>query len=327
MLLLSSEVSSEVSPEATAADFAACQAILRRGSKSFAAASLLLPRRVRVPAAALYGFCRMADDAIDLAREPGAVAELRRRVALAYAGSPCDHPVDRAFSAVALEHELPRELVEALLEGFAWDAEGRRYASLAELNAYAARVAGTVGAMMTVLMGARGPEALARACDLGVAMQLTNIARDVGEDARNGRVYLPIHWLEEAGVDVLALVARPAHSSALAAVIERLLGYADTVYVRAGRGIPLLPRDCRAAIRAARLIYAEIGRVVARRGFDAVSGRAVVSGRRKLWLVLCALFAGSGESPARAGLPALPEAQFLVEAAALPAPLGPRGRR
>ncbi len=318
--------SSEVSHGATAADFAACRALLRQGSKSFAAASLLLPRRVRAPAAALYGFCRMADDAIDLTHEPGAVAELRRRLALAYAGAPHDHPVDRAFAAVALEHEIPRELCEALLEGFAWDAEGRRYASLAELTAYAARVAGTVGAMMTVLMGARSSEALARACDLGVAMQLTNIARDVGEDARNGRIYLPLHWLEEAGVDALALVARPACSRGLAAVIERLLSCADTLYLRAERGIPLLPRDCRPAIRAAGLIYAEIGHVVARRGFDAVSGRAVVSGRRKLWLVLSALFARPGESTALGPAPALPETQFLVECAALPAgTLGARG--
>ncbi len=304
---------------ATPADMAACNALLRRGSKSFAAASLLLPRRVRGPAAALYGFCRMADDAIDLAHDPGAVADLRRRLALAYAGTPHDHPVDRAFSAVALQHELPRELVDALIEGFAWDAEGRRYATLGELTAYAARVAGTVGAMMTVLMGPRGQEPLARACDLGVAMQLTNIARDVGEDARNGRVYLPLHWLEEAGVDPLALIARPAHSMGLASVVARLLSYADTLYVRADRGIPLLPPDCRAAIRAARLIYAEIGTVVARRGFDSVSGRAVVSGRRKLWLVLCALFAGPRGHRSPSVAPALPETQFLVEAAALPA--------
>jgi phytoene synthase len=302
------------SSEATPADLAACKAMLRAGSKSFAAASLLLPRRVRDPAAALYAFCRMADDAVDLSRDPGAVGALQRRVALAYAGTPEDSPVDRAFAAMAREHDLPRALIEAHLEGFAWDAEGRRYESISALYAYAARVAGAVGAMMTVLMGPRAPEALARACDLGVAMQLTNIARDVGEDARNGRVYLPLDWLAEAGVDVDALVTRPRPSAGLAVVVERLLRHADTLYTRGALGVPMLPRDCRAAIRAAGLIYADIGREIAGRGHDVVTRRAVVSGPRKLWLVLRALLGGDLPSPGGNQAPALRETQFLVDA-------------
>lgn len=299
-----------------AADLAACRELLRRGSKSFAAASLLLPRRVRAPAAALYGFCRVADDAVDLGEDPHAVFHLRHRLARAYEGAPFDSPVDRAFARVAREHDVPRELMEALLEGFAWDAEGRRYATLSELTAYAARVAGSVGAMMTVLMGARAPEALARACDLGVAMQLTNIARDVGEDARHGRVYLPLGWLDEAGVDLHAFMMDPRPSPALAAVIERLLRHAEDLYARAELGIPMLPRDCRAAIRAASLIYADIGRRVAGHGFDSITRRAFVPSGRKLWLVARALlgWGANGRGAGRAGLPALPETQFLIDA-------------
>jgi phytoene synthase len=302
-------------PEASAADLAACRDLLRRKSRSFAAASLLLPRRVRDPSAAIYGFCRQADDVVDLGGGSDAVAGLRRRLARAYAGSPVDAPVDRAFAQTVREHEIPRALVEALVDGFAWDAEGRRYQTLSDLTAYAVRVAGTVGAMMTVLMGTRAPEALARAVDLGVAMQLTNIARDVGEDARAGRLYLPLAWLDEAGVDARSFVADPRPSPGLAAVVERLLRHAGTSYVRADPGIALLPADCRAAIRAARLIYADIGREVARRGFDAVSGRAVVSGRRKLWLVARALVATDrgGEGPRE---PALAEAEVVIDAVA-----------
>ena len=96
---------------------------------------------------------------------------------------------------------IPRALPEALLEGFAWDAAGRRYETLDEVEHYAARVAGCVGAMMTLVMGRRDPAILARACDLGVAMQLTNICRDVGEDARAGRLYLPLAWLRDNGID------------------------------------------------------------------------------------------------------------------------------
>lgn len=311
-----------LSVDATEADFAACRALLRQGSKSFSAAALLLPARVRGPAAAVYAFCRVADDAVDELGEQGspvaaaaAVTVLRRRLARACAGTPEDGPVDRALAQVVAEHALPRAFLDALLEGFAWDAEGRRYETLADLNAYAARVAGTVGATMTALMGARQPEALARACDLGVAMQLTNVARDVGEDARRGRIYLPIAWMREAGIEPDAWLARPTFDGRLRGVIERLLAAADALYVRSGSGIPMLPRDCRAAIHAARLIYADIGRAIARRGFDSVSGRAVVSTGRKLWLVLRALLAASpGDARDRAA-PPLDETRFLVEAA------------
>jgi phytoene synthase len=299
------------------ADFAACRAMLRKGSKSFAAASLLLPARVRRPAAALYAFCRMADDAIDEADDPGAVAALRRRLDLAYEGAPFDSPVDRAFARVAAEQEMPRELMDALIEGFAWDAEGRRYATIGELCGYGARVAATVGAMMTVLMGPRDADTLARACDLGGARHLTNIARDVGEDARNGRLYLPSAWLEDARVDAQAFLRKPVFDERIGSVIERLLRYAGGLYTRSDVGIAMLPPDCRAAIRAAHLIYADIGREIARAGFDSVSRRAVVSTRRKLWLVLRSLFERAQERAIEGrSVPPLPETRFLVTAVA-----------
>ncbi|WP_437636356.1 phytoene/squalene synthase family protein [Sorangium sp. So ce854] len=313
------------SSEASAADFAACKALLRKGSKSFAAAALLLPARVREPASAFYAFCRVADDAVDELGEhappaaaAAAVAALRERLARAAAGAPDDSPVDRALAHVMAKHALPRAFIEALLEGFAWDAEGRRYETLPELNAYAARVAGAVGATMSALMGARGPDALARACDLGVAMQLTNIARDVGEDARRGRVYLPLAWMREAGIDPDLWLARPAFDERLGRIVARLLDEAEVLYRRAGAGIPMLPRDCRAAIQAARLIYADIGREIARGGFDSVSARAVVSPGRKVWLVLRALLgrpAAPDEERAHGAAPPLDEVRFLLEAA------------
>ncbi|WP_235879865.1 phytoene/squalene synthase family protein [Polyangium aurulentum] len=308
---------------ASAEDHAACLALLRNGSKSFFAASLLLPRRVREPMVPIYAFCRMADDAVDNASDPGAIDALRARLAAAFEGRPHDSPVDRAFSDVARAQDLPRGVVEALIEGFAWDAEGRRYETLSELHGYAARVASTVGVLMSVLMGVRDRDALARACDLGVAMQLTNIARDVGEDARNGRIYLPIDWLAEAGIDPTALVARPRFTEALGGVIERLLRHASTLYARADAGITMLPEDCRASIRAASLIYADIGRVVERAGFDSVSRRAVVPLRRKLWLLVRALVSPTPPAPAlpaprskgASSPPPLEEVRFLVDAA------------
>lgn len=302
-------------------DIARCREILREGSKSFHAASLLLPARVRAPASVVYAFCRVSDDAVDLVsprQAPEALDRLRQRLDRAYRGAPHDHPVDRAFAAVVAIHDIPRAVPEALLEGFAWDVEGRAYDDLSGVLAYAARVASAVGVMMTVLMGRREPGVLARACDLGAAMQLTNIARDVGEDARNGRVYLPGAWLREAGVDVATWRAKPTFTPAIGAVTERLLKEADGLYARADLGVPMLPRDCRPAIRAARLLYADIGRVVRARGGNSVDSRAVVSKGRKLALVLRAWGArfSAGREPQAGDAPALPEVQFLLDAVA-----------
>jgi phytoene synthase len=301
-------------------DLAACRARLREGSKSFAAAARLLPRAVRCDATALYAFCRDADDAVDLSGgEPAAVDRLRGRLDRIYAGAPDAHPVDRALAQVVVRHALPRTLLDALLEGFAWDAEGRRYPTLESLEAYAARVAGTVGAMMSVLMGVRSAEAIARACDLGVAMQLTNIARDVGEDARNGRVYLPLEWLAAAGIDADDFLARPTCDERLRGVVDALLRAADRLYARVDAGVAQLPAACRPGIQAARLIYADIGRQVRRNGCDSVAQRAVVPGSRKLALVARAY----ATAPVRArghSAPPLAAVQFLVEAVTASAP-------
>jgi 15-cis-phytoene synthase len=298
------------------ADLAACRALLRHGSRSFYAASLLLPRHVREPATALYAFCRVADDAVDQTHTPAiALAALRERLDAIYAGTPRQDPVDRALAAVVRDFAMPRTLLDALLDGFAWDAENRRYANISALRAYAARVAGTVGVMMTVLMGGRHAATLARACDLGVAMQLTNIARDVGEDARNGRLYLPLDWMHEAGLDPEAFLRDPVFDARVARVVRRLLDHAAGLYDRSRDGVAALPADCRPAIHAARLVYSEIGTIIAVNGYDSVSRRAYVSGRRKLGLLAEAMLAaraGNSGQPHRV----LDEVLYLVEAVA-----------
>ena len=295
-------------------DLSVCRALIKDGSKSFYTASLLLPERVRAPAYAIYAFCRVSDDAVD---DPGAksdaVTALRARLNNAYAGTPRDDAVDRAFAGVVRRYAIPRSLLEALLEGLEWDMRGRRDRTLSELYDYAARVAGAVGAMMSTLMGARSPDTLARACDLGVAMQLTNIARDVGEDARNGRIYLPLDWLAEAGVDPEAWLADPELTPDIQRLTARLLDDADRLYDRSVSGIARLPSACRPAIHAARLIYREIGRVVERNGYDSMSTRAVVSTSRKGQLVAAALGAMFVPSGLHAD-PPLDETAFLVDA-------------
>ncbi len=304
-----------------ASDMDHCREAIRHGSLSFHAASKLLPSKMRDPALALYAFCRVADDAVDLVDEKAAaVLSLRDRLDDCYRGTPRNDPTDRAFARMIEAHNMPRELPEALLEGFAWDAMEYRYETLSDVRAYSARVAAAVGAMMTVLMGVRDADALARACDLGVAMQLTNISRDVGEDAREGRLYLPLEMMREAGLDPDAFLADPKPSPELTRVIRALLAEAQRLYTRAEAGIGALPFSARTGIFAARYIYAAIGNDLRRHNFDNINHRSHTSKTEKLWLIGVSGLASvtSTVMPRSAVIMArpLPETAFLVEAAA-----------
>ena len=303
------------------ADMHHCREAIRTGSLSFHAASRLLPARVRDPALALYAFCRLADDAVDDSDDKApAVLALRDRLDLVYAGRPRNAPADRAFAAVVADFDMPRALPDALLEGLAWDAMGRRYDSFADLRAYCARVASAVGAMMCVLMRVRDADALARACDLGLAMQLTNIARDIGEDARAGRLYLPLDWLADEGIAPDDFLRAPVSDARLQRLTRRLLSEADALYLRSEAGVAALPIACRPGIYAARHVYAGIGGAVAALGYDSINARARTTGRQKLfWLGLAvARTAISVAVPKAAVLHAPPVAEvaFLVDAAA-----------
>lgn len=272
-----------------------CVELMRHGSKSFFAASRLLPARYRDAAVSLYAFCRVADDEVDgSGASPDTLAALHRRLDAVYAGTPHAIAADQAFARVVHRYRLPRRIPLALLEGFQWDAQGRRYRTFEELLDYCA---------------------LARACELGVAMQLTNIARDVGEDARMGRIYLPLEWLREEGLDPDVWLLDPRFSAAIGRLVERLLNEADALYRRAEEGLWNLPRGCRPAILAARLIYSDIGVEIRRARLDSINRRAVVSGRRKLVRVAqslpCAL---SAPRRPRGHVP-LDAIRFLVEAA------------
>lgn len=293
-------------------DLRACRELLRKGSKSFFVASLVLPARVREPATVFYAFCREFDDAVDGGEIVDALSVLRARVERLYRGPIPTSPIDRAMASVVASYELPRVVFDGLVEGFEWDLAGRRYATIEQLIDYCVRVAGTVGVCMSLLMGRRAPHVLSRAADLGIAMQLTNIARDVGEDARNGRLYLPIEWLEAEGVDPEALVTRPRFDARLGRVVERLLATADGFYLQADTGIRALPLDCRPAIRTARRVYSSIGTHVRRNGGDSVSTRAFVPTFEKLAIVAQALSAtpSEGQNPfARCH----PGVRFLIE--------------
>ncbi len=280
--------------------WAECRRVIAEHSRSFDLASRLFPRERRDEVAALYGWCRHCDDAIDLVpveAQPTALEGLRRSLGDVYSGVPQADPVLHCFQEVVRRRSIPIEYPRELIEGMAMDVEGRRYADLDSLLLYCWRVAGTVGLMMCHVMGVTHPQAGIPAAPLGIARQLTNITRDVVEDWERGRVYVPASMLDERlavwtgerldqeSREPLPEWARPA----LADSARALLSLADRYYASADAGLAHLEPRSALAVRAARLIYADIGRSIARRDYDVMRGRAVVSGRRKAWLVLRAL--------------------------------------
>lgn len=300
---------------ANRSDRSLCRRLIQTGSRSFFTASLLLPPSVREAAYALYAFCRLSDDMVDVdGGSHASIDQLRERLDRAYAGRPANSAVDRAFADVISGYCLPRALPEALIDGLAWDVAGVRCDTLADLYAYSVRVAGSVGAMMSVLMGVTDVKAVSRACDLGIAMQLTNVARDVGEDARAGRLYLPRSWLKADGLDPEDWLAHPVPLPAIRTAVVRLLETAESLYENANKGITHLPAACRPAIFAASHIYREIGMEILRHDGDSVSGRAHVSGTRKLQLMGRAMMDAAATRRQEIVMPCLAEASYLVEA-------------
>ena len=266
------------------------------GSKSFAAASKLFDPVTRERAWLLYAWCRACDDLADgqdhghgmsIVADPMArLALLTERTEQALRGEWTGDPPFDALGLVAAETGLPRGYMRDHITGFALDAADWRPQTEDDLLRYCYHVAGVVGCMMAVVMGIDpGDEAtLDRACDLGLAFQLANIARDIGEDASVGRCYLPTDWLAEKGIPPAALMAT-AHRPALTQLVARLTDGAAAYEESARFGTPALPLRSAWAVLAAAAIYGGIGREVARRGEHAWDSRVITSRRQKLgWM-------------------------------------------
>ncbi|USI74360.1 phytoene/squalene synthase family protein [Sphingomonas morindae] len=263
------------------------------GSKSFAAAARLFDPATRERAMLLYAWCRACDDLADgqalghgmtrVTDGAARVARMRALTAAALAGTGTGEPAFDALAIVAAETGLPARFAEDLLAGFALDAEGWAPADEADLYRYCYHVAGAVGCMMAVVMGVDPAETgvLDRACDLGLAFQLANVARDIGEDAEAGRCYLPADWLDEAGVARTAL-ADPTSRPALAMLARRLAERAGRYEASARVGAAALPFRSAWAVLAAAGIYGDIARAVAARGEAALTRRVTTSRTAKL---------------------------------------------
>lgn len=267
------------------------QATIERGSKSFAAAARLFDPETRRDVMLLYTWCRHCDDVTD-GQELGrgrlrtasleSLERLRADSMEALSSAPSGTLAYQALAEVAARHPISPALVEAHIRGFELDVQGWQPETLDDTLQYSYHVAGSVGIMMALIMGVRDRSTLLRACDLGVAFQLTNIARDVVEDALAGRCYLPCEWLSEAGLEVSDLTHATGRKKAFP-LICRLIETAEPYYASARIGERALPARAAWAIATARGVYRDIGLQIRRRGHRRMDERSYTSKARKTW--------------------------------------------
>lgn len=273
---------------------ARCRESIARHSKSFDLASRLLPSGARDDAAIVYAWCRRGDDSIDLcppAEQGRAIRRLRSELRSIYAGERQSDPVLAAFQECAARRQIPKEYASELIAGFEMDASGASYETTADLLLYCFRAAGTVGLMMCHVLGCTNRRALRHAAHLGMAMQLTNICRDIDEDWKRGRRYVPADLLPPSSPPRPTFGQPPPQElrPALSAAARSMLGLAEPLYRSGDRGLVYLSWRAALAVRTARLVYAAIGSRLIRVGCDVLSGRAFVPRRDKLRLAVWAL--------------------------------------
>jgi 15-cis-phytoene synthase len=282
-----------------------CRWMITKGSKSFSLAARLFDSETRDAAFFLYGWCRYCDDQVDQAGMEANREQLEQRLRTlaeatrsAFSGAAQEQAVFIAMQYIVRRYSIPAHYALELIEGMAMDARATRYQTFNDLLLYCYRVAGTVGLMMSHVMGLRDEQALKHAADLGTAMQLTNIARDITEDAEMGRIYLPLQWIEEAGM-VPEEIAAPKNRQKLALVTRRLLREAERYYLSGDAGLWHLSFRSACAVAAARHVYAAIGSLLLLKGSSAWDQRTYVTGPQKIRAILGGMIQVLASIPAR----------------------------
>jgi phytoene synthase len=263
--------------------------IIHHQSRSFSTASRLLPKQQRTDVQRLYAWCRWCDDAVDCAPNRAKAVEqlncLRDDVERIYRGEKPQHPASDWFADLVGKYPIERELPLGLIKGMEMDLSLVQLATDDELQAYCYHAAGVVGLMMCRIFGVIDPRADEHAASLGIAMQLTNIARDVKEDWERGRCYLPESFLGSA--DDVAMTNAGVRSA-----VERILKLADTHYSKGRAGIHFLPPAARRSVRIAAAVYREIGLEIRRKDFVVMDGRTIVPKHRFIVAALRSLSGG-----------------------------------
>nr|WP_027481624.1 phytoene/squalene synthase family protein [Deinococcus pimensis] len=265
-----------------------CRALTRHHSKTFYLGSRFFPHEQRLAVWAVYAACRDGDDAVDEGPPEGAADRLDawwNRVERAYQGRPTDDCVSEALAWAVERYAIPQGAFHELLLGLRMDLDGHEYRDARDLDLYCRRVAGVVGFMIAPICGYDGGQGtLERALRLGQAMQLTNILRDVGEDAARGRLYLPRDVMDRFGVtraDVMDARLSPQYE----ALLRHLCAQARDWYREGSAGIPRLHGRGRVAVATAARAYEGILTSLEENGWDNFTRRASVSGTRKLLMI------------------------------------------
>jgi phytoene synthase len=263
-----------------------CQQKAAQSGSSFYYSFLFLPPPRRRAITALYAFCREVDDVVDEVPDPGVartkLAWWRQEVAQIFAGTP-QHPVAKALQPVVRDFPLPQAHFQTVIDGMAMDLEQTRYVDFAALELYCHRVAGVVGLMSAEIFGYVDPRTRDYARDLGIAFQLTNICRDVGEDARRGRIYLPQDDLARFGVAPSTLLrgeVAPPFRELMAFEVER----AQQWYAGALGQLPPGDRKAQRTGLIMAAIYRTLLDEIARDGYRVLDRRTSLTPLRKLWI-------------------------------------------
>jgi phytoene synthase len=266
-----------------------CQAILSARARSFRWGQILLPKNTARDVAVCYAFCRMVDDTVDDATSKESAREGIDVVLDEVNGTRPRRPLVAAYVDLAHRRGIPESAAHELIAGMKSDLDDVRLADDKALLTYAYRAAGTVGIMMCGLLGVTAREALPHAIDLGIAMQLTNIARDVREDAAMNRVYIPESRLRAYGASHASVLDGSAKPSSTFPAVRDVLVLAERYYESADKGIAFIPWRARISVLIAARLYRSIGLRVLRRGPLALTSRTVVSPAEKVWRTLSVL--------------------------------------
>jgi 15-cis-phytoene synthase len=263
-----------------------CRQKAAQSGSSFYYSFRFLPPPRRRAIIALYAFCREVDDVVDETGDPGvAQAKLawwRQEIARVYAGAP-QHPVARALQSVVREFALPEAELQTIIDGMAMDLTQNRYLDCATLELYCHRVAGVVGLLSAAIFGYQDAGTKVYARELGIALQLTNVIRDVGEDARRGRIYLPQDEMQRFGVGSAAIL-RCEYSDAFRALMKFQAERAQQRYDVALRALPAIDRKAQRAGLVMAAIYRTLLFEIARDGFQVLDRRTSLTPLRKLWI-------------------------------------------
>jgi 15-cis-phytoene synthase len=273
-------------PAALAEDYARCAAITRRSSSNFYYAFMLLPAERRRALYAVYAFCRFVDDIADddtVAQPAAMLARWRDELHNVFAGTPT-RPVSRALAHNVIRFGIPRRYFDQVIDGVEMDLTHRRYDSFDELSLYCRRVASAVGLICIEIFGYRNPATRLYAEKLGLAFQLTNIIRDVREDAERGRIYLPLEDLHRFEVTEAELL-NGAYSDRFRALMAFEVDRARDFYREAAQALPVEDRASMLSAEAMRLIYSALLERIARSNYRVFDRRHRLSTPRKLYLV------------------------------------------